>query len=48
MSDGVIVMAVQEEVRCWLNLQTTSTQRVDRAFKVMIKSMFIKMTEIKF
>ena len=42
------VMAVQEEVRCWLNLQTTSTQRVDTAFKVMIKSMFIKMTEIKF
>ena len=43
MSDGVIVMAVQEEVRCWLSLQTTSTQRVDTAFKVIIKSMFIKM-----
>ena len=44
MSDGVIVMAVQEEVRCWLNLQTTHAQRVNRAFKVMTKSMFIKMT----
>ena len=39
-----MVMAVKEQVRCWLNLQTSSAQRVNTAFKVMIKSMFIKMT----
>ena len=38
MSDRVIVMAVQEQVRCCLNLQTASAQRTNTAFKVMIKS----------
>ena len=44
MSDTVIVMVVEEEVKCWLNLQTTGAQRVNTVFKVMIKSMLIKMT----
>ena len=44
MSDRVIAMGLQEERRCWLKLQTTSAQIVNTVFKVIIKSMLIKMT----
>ena len=40
-------MAVQEEMRCCLNRQTARAQRVNTVFKVMIISMFIKMTQTK-
>ena len=40
----MIVMAMQEKMRGCFCLQTTSTQRVNTVLKVMIKSVFIKMT----
>ena len=38
MSDRIIVMAVQE-VRYWLNFQTTSAQRVNTVFKLNLCSL---------
>ena len=43
-SDRMIVMTMQEKMRGCFCLQTTSTQRVNTVLKVMIKSVFIKMT----
>ena len=40
----MIVIAMQEKIRGCFCLQTTSTQTVNTVLKVMIKSMFIKMT----
>ena len=34
-------------MRSWFNFKDTTTQRVDAVLKVVVKSVFIKMTQIK-
>ena len=41
-SARMMVMVMQEKVRGFFCLQTTSTQKVYKVFQVMIKSVFIK------
>ena len=43
MFGRIMEIALQEELTCCRNLQTTSAQKVNPVFKVIIKSLFIKM-----
>ena len=41
------VKKCSEKMRSWLNFKAATTQRVNAALKVVIKSVFIKMTHTK-